>query len=376
VSVLFSPIRLGGLALANRVVVSPMCQYSARDGVAQPWHWQHVGSLAISGAGAVILEATAVEPSGRIAPEDLGLWGEPHQTALTRLIADIRTYSRTPIGVQLAHAGRKAAVRRPWEDGGAPLPADDPRAWPLDGPSALPFSETSQVPAALDEAGLARIRDAFAAAAGRADACGFDLVELHAAHGYLLHEFVSALSNRRTDAYGGPLENRLRFPLEVARAIRAAWPKTKALGARITGSDWTEGGVTPDEAAAFAAALEREGFDYVCVSSGGNVPHARIPGRELGYQAPFARVVREAVGIPVMSVGMIVDPHQAEEIVAGGDADLVALARAMLDDPRWPLHAAAVLGAEPAYPHQYERAGPGLWAGYPAASEARARRAG
>jgi 2,4-dienoyl-CoA reductase-like NADH-dependent reductase (Old Yellow Enzyme family) len=371
VGALFAAIRLGGLALANRVVVSPMCQYSARDGVAQPWHWQHVGSLALSGAGLVILEATAVEPSGRIAPEDLGLWGEPHEAALARLVADIRSYSSTPIGVQLAHAGRKAAVRRPW-DGGAPLRPDDPRAWPVDGPSPLPFSPASQTPVELDEAGLARVCAAFVAAARRAERCGFDLVELHAAHGYLLHAFLSPLSNRRQDAYGGRLENRMRFPLEVARAVRAAWPR--ALGARITGSDWAEGGITPEEAIAFAAALRQEGLDYVCVSSGGNTPDARIPGREPGYQVAFARAVKQAVPIPVMSVGMIVDPHQAEAIVAGGDADLVALARAMLDDPRWPLHAAAALGEAPAYPVQYERAGPGAGAGYPRAAKARSRR--
>jgi 2,4-dienoyl-CoA reductase-like NADH-dependent reductase (Old Yellow Enzyme family) len=242
---------------------------------------------------------------------------------------------------------------------------DDPDGWPVVGPSPIAFDDDYQTPAELDEAGLARIREAFTAAAGRADRAGFDLIELHAAHGYLLHEFASPLSNTRTDGYGGPLENRLRFPLEVAEAVRAVWPRDKALGARITGSDWLEGGVTPDEAAAFAAALKAAGFDYVCVSSGGNAPKAPIPGREPGYQLPFATKVKAETGLPTMTVGMIVDPAQAETVVASGLADMVALARAMLDDPRWPLHAATALGVEPPYPVQYGRALPKLWAGYP-----------
>jgi 2,4-dienoyl-CoA reductase-like NADH-dependent reductase (Old Yellow Enzyme family) len=362
-SKLFAPIWLGGLGLTNRIVVSPMCQYSAVDGVAQPWHWQHLGSLALSGAGVVILEASAVEAEGRISPDDLGLWNDSQGEVLARLRADIVTFSETPMGIQLAHAGRKASTAAPWVERGRPL-APDEGGWPIVAPSALPFDDGHPLPATLSLKDMARIRDAFVASARRADAAGFDLVELHCAHGYLLHEFVSPWSNIRTDAYGGSLENRIRFPLEVAEAVRAVWPKNKALGMRITGSDWLDGGVTPDEAAVLAKALEALGLDYVCVSSGGTAPKAPIPGRELGYQVPFAETVKATTGMAVMSVGMIVDPHQAEEIVASGKADMVALARAMLDDPRWPLHAAAALGAEPPYPNQYARAAPKLWPGY------------
>lgn len=365
-SALFRPLWLGGLGLTNRIAVSPMCQYSAVDGVAQPWHWQHLGSLALSGAGVVILEATAVESRGRISPTDLGLWNDEQAATLTRLRADIAGFSDTPMGVQLAHAGRKASVGAPWMERGRPL-APDEGGWPVVGPSALPFDDGYPVPASLSLKDMARIRDAFVAAARRADAAGFELIELHGAHGYLLHEFVSPWSNIRTDAYGGSLENRLRFPLEVADAVRAVWPKSKALGMRITGSDWLDGGTTPEEAAQFAQALEALGLDYVCVSSGGGAPKAPIPGRERGYQVPFAETVKAATGMAVMAVGMIVDPHQAEEIVASGKADMVALARALLDDPRWPLHAANTLGAEAAYPKQYERASPLQWAGYDAA---------
>jgi len=364
VSRLFEPLRLGGLELANRILVSPMCQYSAEDGVAQPWHWQHLGGLAISGAAVVILEATAVEAEGRIAPQDLGLWNDLHGETLARLIRDVRSFSKTPFGVQLAHAGRKAAVRRPWDQRGAPLTPEN-GGWPIVGPSPLAFDAAYQTPEALDQAGIERIKASFAAAARRALAAGFDLIELHGAHGYLLHEFLSPLSNRRSDRYGGSLENRMRFPLEVAEAVRAVWPADKALGMRITGSDWLPGGVTPDEAAALAVELEARGLDYVCVSSGGAAPAAPIPGREPGYQLPFAAEVKAAVTkLKVATVGMIVEPHQAESVIASGQADLVALARAFLDDPRWPLHAAAALGASPPYPPQYERASPKLWAGY------------
>ena len=355
-------MRLGGLTLANRIAVSPMCQYSAVEGVAQPWHWQHLGSLAISGAGVLIIEATAVEPEGRISPADLGLWNEAQASTLARLRADIATFSAVPMGVQLAHAGRKASVRPPWEQRGHPLTQDE-GGWIVSAPSALPFDEGHPLPAAMSLEDIARVRALFVAAAKRADAAGFELVELHGAHGYLLHEFMSPLSNTRTDAYGGPLENRMRLLVEVAEAVRAVWPASKALGMRITGSDWLDGGVTPEEAAALARALEAAGLDYVCVSSGGGAPKAPIPGREPGYQVPFAATVKAGAGLAVMSVGMIVDPQQAEGIVASGKADMVALARAMLDDPRWPLHAAAALGAEPPYPVQYERAGP-AWPGY------------
>ena len=361
-SALFSPITLGGVTLRNRIAVSPMCQYSARDGAAQPWHWQHLGSMALSGAGVVITEAAAVEAIGRISPEDLGLWTDEHQAVLTKLIADVHSYCDTPFGVQLAHAGRKASTQRPWDGNGKVDPAQG--GWTPEAPSADAFDDTYPEPAALDLAGIVRIREAFVTAAKRADACGFDLIELHGAHGYLLHEFYSPLSNKRTDGYGGSLENRIRFPLEIAKAVRAVWPKSKALGMRITGSDWTEGGWTPEDAVRFAEALKAAGLDYVCVSSGGVAPRIRIPGSEPGYQVPFGAKVKAETGITTMTVGMILNAGQAEAIINSGEADMVALARALLDDPRWPLHAAAALGEAPAYPVQYDRAGPKLWPGY------------
>ncbi len=361
-SLLFSPIQLGGLRLRNRIAVSPMCQYSAVDGAAQPWHWQHLGSLALSGAGVVITEATSVASEGRISPPDLGLWSDEHQALLTSLIEDVHSYCDTPFGVQLAHAGRKASTARPWDGVGAVAPANG--GWTPVGPTDEPFDETYPLPAALDLEGITRIRAAFVKAAERADACGFDLVELHGAHGYLLHEFYSPLSNHRADDYGGSFENRVRFALEIARDVRAVWPRSKALGMRITGSDWTEGGWTPEDAVRLAALLKAEGLDYVCVTSGGVAPKIRIPGSEPGYQVPFAAKVKAETGIPTMSVGMIVTAHQAEEILASGKADMVALARAMLDDPRWALHAAAALGDEAAYPPQYERAAAKYWPGY------------
>ncbi len=355
---LFSPITVGGLTLDNRIAVSPMCQYSAADGCANDWHLQHLCGLSLSGAGIVVVEMTAVEPEGRITPHCLGLWNDAAEAALERVLAACRRWGNTKFGIQLAHAGRKAAVEVPWR-GGRPLTAG---AWQTVAASPIPFDSGWPVPQELDPAGLARLADAFAAAARRADRLGFDLVELHGAHGYLLHNFVSPISNRRRDRYGGSLENRMRFPLEVAAAVRAVWPHTKALGMRITGSDWIEGGLTPDDAAVFAAALAGVGVDYVCVSSGG-VSAAARPVVAPGYQVPFAAAVKAAVGIPVQAVGMIADPHQAEAIVAEGRADWVALARAFLDDPRWSWHAADALGAEIACPPQYRRARPDLWPG-------------
>jgi 2,4-dienoyl-CoA reductase-like NADH-dependent reductase (Old Yellow Enzyme family) len=364
-SLLFEPIQLGGLRLANRIVIAPMCQYSAKDGVIQPWHWQHLGALAISGAGAVIVEATGVEAAGRISPADVGLWNDEQETAFARLIRDIRTYSDTPIGVQLAHAGRKASTNPPWIERGRPLRPEE-GAWTTVAPSALPFAEGWHTPEALDQAGMARIRAAFVDAALRADRAGFDLVELHGAHGYLFSEFLSPISNQRTDAYGGALENRMRFPLEVAEAVRAVWPKTKALGMQLNGSDWAEGGVTPEETAAVAGRLKALGLDFVHVSSGGNVATAKIPGREPGYQVDFAEAVKTAnPDLAVIAVGMIAGAHQAEAILAEGKADMIAIARAALDDPRWPLRAAETLDpdAPSPWPPQYQRAAGAAWAG-------------
>ncbi|HKS88103.1 MAG TPA: NADH:flavin oxidoreductase/NADH oxidase [Stellaceae bacterium] len=357
---LFSPIAIGGLDLPNRIAVSPMCQYSATDGSANDWHLQHLASLSLSGAGIVIVEATAVEPEGRITPACLGLYSDANEAALERVIAACRRWGNTKLGIQLAHAGRKASVHVPWQ-GGKPLaPAEG--AWQRVAASAVPFDEGWPAPQALDNAGLARIRDAFVAAARRADRLGFDLLELHAAHGYLLHTFLSPIANRRTDEYGGSAEARLRFPLEVAAAVRAAWPPAKALGLRITGSDWIDGGLTAADAAQFAAALKEAGVDYVCVSSGGISPQARVVVGP-GYQVPFAARVRRDSGIIVQAVGMIADPHQAEAIIARGQADCVALARGFLDDPRWSWHAADALGAEIACPPQYRRSRPDLWPG-------------
>lgn len=359
-SALFSPITLGQVTLPNRVIVSPMCMYSAVDGVPQPWHARHLGTLAISGAALVIAEATGVTPEGRISPDDTGLWNDAQEAAWQRILADIRTYSSTRMGIQLAHAGRKASTASPWKGHNYIEPVDG--GWVTVAPSPVAFHDYAE-PAELDAAGMARIREAWADAARRAQRAGFDAVELHAAHGYLLHEFASPLSNHRTDAYGGPLENRLRFPLEVASAVREAWPRDRILGARITGSDWVEGGVTPQEARTFAEALKAIGYDYVCVSSGAVIPGVKIPGREPAYQLPFAEVVK-AAGLPTMTVGMVVTPRQAEDIVASGKADMVALARAMLDDPNWGHHARVALGLPEDPANQYARAANSVWPGY------------
>ncbi len=362
-SQLFSPRAIGPLALRNRIVVAPMCQYSAIDGVPQPWHAQHLGRLAISGAGLVIVEATGVEAEGRISPTDTGLWNDDQETAFAAILAGIRTYSDTPIGIQLAHAGRKASTAAPWNGGQALTP--DAGAWPTSAPSAIPFKDDWHTPAALDEAGMQHVIDAFTTAAGRALRAGFDLVELHAAHGYLLSEFLSPLSNTRTDAYGGSNENRMRFPLRVAQALRDTWPRDKALGVRFNGSDWVDGGVTMEDVQAFGRALHDIGYDYLHVSSGGNVATARIPGSEPGYQLPFAQAVKAALPeANVIAVGMIYDPAQAEAIIAEGMADFIGIARAVLDDPHWPHHAAVALGVDAGLPRQYAGAGAKVWRAY------------
>jgi len=363
-SLLFTPITLGGLTLSNRMSVAPMCQYSARDGVPQPWHSQHLGTMGLSGCGLVTLEATAVEPIGRITPGDLGLWDDTQEQVLTELLEDLRTYSDAAFGIQLSHAGRKASCNAPWVDRGRPLTPEE-GAWETCGPSAIPFDEGWHTPSVLDQAGMARIRDGFVQSARRADRAGFELLELHGAHGYLLSEFLSALANTREDAYGGSLANRMRFPLEIAAAVREVWPRSKALGVRLNGSDWVEGGVVPEDAAAFSRELRELGFDFVHVSSGGLAAHAKIPGAQPGYQVPFAQAVKAAVpDIAVIAVGMITEPRQAEEIVSSGQADMIALARAVLDDPRWGWRAAEQLGAPSHIPVQYERAGKKTWAGY------------
>jgi 2,4-dienoyl-CoA reductase-like NADH-dependent reductase (Old Yellow Enzyme family) len=356
-SALFTPLQVGGLALRNRIVVAPMCQYSADgDGNATDWHLIHLGNLALSGAALLVLEATAVTAEGRISPDDLGLWSDSNEAALAGVLESVRRWSDMPIGIQLAHAGRKASTRVPWE-GGAQIPPSEPRGWQTEAPSALPFADGENPPAALDEDGLARLRDAFAETAARAGRLGFDSVQLHGAHGYLLHQFLSPLSNRRDDEYGGSLDNRMRFPLEVFDAVRAAFPAERPVTMRVSGTDWAEGGWDIEQTVAFAQALEARGCGGIHVSSGGLTPAQRIPVAP-GYQVPLARAVKAAVSIPVVAVGLITGFEQAEAIVATGDADAVALARGLLYDPRWPWHAAAALGGRVRAPKQYLRSQP------------------
>jgi 2,4-dienoyl-CoA reductase-like NADH-dependent reductase (Old Yellow Enzyme family) len=359
-SALFSPVRLGELELSNRIVIAPMCQYSAEDGCVTDWHLIHLGQMALSGAGLLILEATGVVPEGRISPADLGLYSDANEAALARVLAALRRYSDMPIGIQLGHAGRKASSRAPW-DGGKLLPAEE-GGWPRVAPSAIALAADEPAPAALDAAGLARIREAFVAAAQRADRLGLDLIELHGAHGYLLHQFLSPLSNQRTDAYGGSLENRMRFPLEVFDAVRAVVPAGKPVGIRLSASDWVDGGWDLDQSIVFAQAIEARGCDFIHVSSGGLSGAQEIPLKP-GYQIHFAEAIKQAVTMPVIGVGLITEPEHAESIIAKGEADLVALARGMLYDPRWPWHAAAKLGGKVQAPKQYWRCEPAEYRG-------------
>lgn len=353
---LFTPTHIGGLTLANRIVIAPMCQYSADDGALTDWHLIHLGSLSHSAAGLLIIEATAVSPEGRITFGDAGLWDDRTEAAMERVLAGVRAYSAMPLAIQIAHAGRKASCDLPWR-GGAQLPPDDANGWQTVAPSALPFNDGDVPPVALDASGLARVRDAFAACAVRSARLGFDLIEIHAAHGYLLHEFLSPLSNTRTDDYGGSLANRMRFPLEIFDAVRAAVSATLPVTVRISASDWVDGGWDIDGSIAFARALEARGCDAIHVSSGGNSPAQRIVLGP-GYQLQFARAIKAAVAMPVIGVGAITTPEQAEAVIVDGDADMVGLARAMLYDLRWPWHAAAALGAQITPPNQYLRSAP------------------
>jgi 2,4-dienoyl-CoA reductase-like NADH-dependent reductase (Old Yellow Enzyme family) len=368
-SALFTPIGLRELTLANRIIVSPMCQYSAEEGRATDWHLLHLGSLGVAGAGLLMIEATAVEADGRITLGCLGLYSEANEAALGRVVAACSRFGNTPLGIQLAHAGRKASATRPWQGIRALTAAEG--AWQPVAPSPVPLDQGWPAPRALSSVELDRLVDAFVAATGRAERLGFDLVEVHCAHGYLLHEFLSPIANLRGDAYGGSLESRMRFPLRVVAAMRAAWPGGKPLGVRITGTDWLEGGFTVDDAVAFARALKSTGCDYVCVSSGGIVPKAPIPIGP-GYQVALAERVRRDSGLPTRAVGLIVEPHQAEAIIAAGQADMVAMARAFLDDPHWVWHAAEALGAGAAFPRQYERCRADLWPGAKLARPGRA----
>ncbi len=337
---LFSPTRVGPVSLPNRIMVSPMCQYSAIDGNANDWHRAHLSSLALSGAGLLCIEATAVSPEGRITPGCLGLWNDDNEQALRDIIALIRATSPVKLAIQLGHAGRKGSSHRPWE-GGALIPEQE-GGWPTLAPSAVPHKPEEDPPHAMSIDDIARVKRDFISAAQRAARLGIDAIELHIAHGYLLHQFLSPLSNRRDDAYGGSLDNRMRFPLEVFAAVREAVPSV-ALGARLSATDWVEGGWDLDQSLVLASALERLGADFIDVSSGGVSPDQKIVIGP-GYQVAFAAQVKQAVEIPVITVGMITQPQQAEDILQAGSADLIALARAMIVEPRWPWRAVAELG--------------------------------
>jgi 2,4-dienoyl-CoA reductase-like NADH-dependent reductase (Old Yellow Enzyme family) len=352
---LFSPFTIKSVTLRNRIGVSPMCMYSAEDGHANDWHFVHLGARAVGGAGLVIVEATAVSPEGRISTGDLGLWRDSQIEPLARIAHFIKAQGAVP-ALQLAHAGRKASAMRPWE-GGAHL-ADDAGGWTPVAPSAIAFGGSlTKVPHPLSAADIARVQADFVSATKRALAAGFEWVELHAAHGYLAHQFLSPLSNHRSDNYGGGFENRLRFLLETTRAVRAVWPEGLPLTARLSCTDWVEGGWTPDESVELARRLKGEGVSLIDCSSGGMVGHAKIPVGP-GYQVPFADRIRREAQIATAAVGMISDPVQADEIITSGKADLVLLARAELSDPHWPLHAAKALGRPEALkpPLQYLRA--------------------
>ncbi len=349
---LFQTLRVKGVTLKNRIGVSPMCQYSSLDGLASDWHVVHLGSRAVGGAALVIAEATAVEARGRISPHDLGIWEERHIEPLARVARAIAAQGAVP-GVQLAHAGRKASTGRPWE-GGKPV-SDEEGGWQPIAPSALPFNTGYRVPTEASRSELRELQGAFSAAARRAREAGFRWLELHAAHGYLLHSFLSPLSNQRTDEYGGSFENRIRMLLETVSAVRAEWPEELPLAVRVSCTDWMPAGWNIDETVELARRLKASGIDLVDCSSGGTSPAARVPVAP-GYQVDFAARVRAEAGIATAAVGLITEPAQAEAIIADGRADLVLLARAFLREPYWPIRAARELGAPPPVPAQYLRA--------------------
>jgi 2,4-dienoyl-CoA reductase-like NADH-dependent reductase (Old Yellow Enzyme family) len=356
---LFTPLDLGGITLPNRIVISPMCQYQADDGSMNDWHLVHLGHLSYSGAGLMMLEATHVTREGRITHACAGLYSEHNEAAMKRVVDACRRLSNNPIGIQIGHAGRKASSQVPWE--GRQWLAPNQSPWQTVAPSAIPYGDGWHVPHELTAAEIKAHVEAFVGSTLRAKRIGFEVVELHSAHGYLLHQFLSPLSNQRKDEYG---KNRMKFPLEVAAAVRESWPKDRALGARISAHDWAEGGLGPDDAVAYTRELKKIGFDYVCVSTGALVGHQKLPPSTPGYQVQFAEKVKRAVpDIKVRAVGMIADPDQAEEIVASGRADMVAMARAFLDNPRWPWHAAERFGVKLDYPPSYARSRPDQWSG-------------
>jgi 2,4-dienoyl-CoA reductase-like NADH-dependent reductase (Old Yellow Enzyme family) len=352
---LFAPLTIGSVTLANRIVVSPMCEYSCEDGFANDWHLVHLGSRAVGGAGLIFTEAAAVTAEGRISPADLGIWKDEHIAPLRR-ITDFLHGQGAHAGIQLAHAGRKASTQVPWLGEGAVAP--DAGGWAeVFAPSAIPFAPNYPQPRELDAAGIARITQAFREAAVRADRAGFDVIEIHAAHGYLLQEFLSPISNHRTDGYGGSLENRARLLFEVVAAVRSVWPSGRPLFVRISSTDWVEGGFDLEQSIRLAALLKDRGVDLVDCSSGGNVAGAQIPVGP-GYQTQFAEAIRKQAGIATGAVGMITDPAQAAHILRTGQADLVIIAREFLRDPYWAVHAATALGETAAWPPQYLRAAP------------------
>ena len=355
-SVLFSPISLRGLTLPNRVVVSPMCQYNSDNGSANDWHLMHLGGFSLGCAGLVICEMTDVTPIGRITPRCAGMWSDENEAALKRVHDFCRTYGVAKLGVQLAHAGRKGPTTTPAQ-GGKPILSKEEGGWTPEAPSALPYDTGWPVPHAMTKNDIKRCIGEFVASTKRVDRIGYDLIELHGAHGYLLHQFMSPLSNRRTDEYGGSLENRIRFPLEVFRAVRAAWPQQKPLGIRVSATDWVDGGWTLEETLVLAKELKKLGCDYIDVSTGGLDPRQKIPLAP-GFQVPFADKVKRETGIPTMSVGLIAGYRQAEDIIAAGKSDFICIARGAMWDPRWAWHAAEELGAETPYAPKMVRCQP------------------
>ncbi len=356
---LFSPIKIRDLTIPNRIMVSPMGQNSSLEGCANNWHMVHYGTMAVSGAGLVMIEASAISPEGRMAPRDAGLWSDANEAELAKVIAFCREHGGAYLGIQLWHSGRKASVRVAWEKQER-IPVEQGGWIPL-GPSDVPYPRRT-TPRAIDREEIQEQVRAYVAATKRANRLGLDMLELHSAHGYLLHNFLSPLSNVRTDEYGGSLENRIRFPLEVFRAIRDVWPAHKPLGVRISSVDWVDGGWSIEDSIVYARELKKFGCDYITASGGGTLPEQKITIGP-GYQVPFAEQIRREVDICTVAVGLITDPHQAEEILASGKADMVALGRRMLYEPRWPWHAAGALGEEFFYPKQYERSHPAMQGG-------------
>jgi len=360
-SALFSPLTLRGVTFENRIAVAPMCQYAAEDGVVGDWHLMHLGNLAVSGPGLLIIEATGVEARGRITPGCPGLWNDEQEEAFARVLHFNKQYGNTKMGIQLGHAGRKASTRPPF-DGGTPIAADEAGGWATVGPSATPFNEGWPIPKMMDETDMAEVKAAFVASTVRAARLGLDFVELHGAHGYLLSAFLSPLSNQRNDNYGGTLENRMRFPLEVTAAVREVWPENKPLCVRFNGTDWIEGAWAVEDSVVFAAKLKDIGCDIVHLSSGGNTADRPPVGPGFpGYQLPASEAIKAEVDIATMGVGYINEPEFAEEVIASGKADMVAMGRGMLYNPRFAWHAAEALSVEATYPPRYMRSEPKTW---------------